>query len=88
MHSFVTGSNDSSFLISAKPYRATSSYAEARRAVARASGHLLVDTEMFRLGKGLRPYEQEYSRRIVFKRIGRLPRFLRGLAATIIVDGV
>ena len=59
---------------------------ERARTRARLEGHLLVDTEMFRDGKGLKPYEYEYARRLVHGLDGRLPRELRNKPVTIISD--
>ncbi len=42
------------------------------------AGDLLVDTEMYREGRGLKPYEHEYARRLVLGLSGPLPRELRG----------
>ncbi len=38
---------------------------EQVRKNARLRGDLLVDTEMYREGRGLKPYEHEYARRLV-----------------------
>ncbi|WP_387691611.1 phage head-tail adapter protein [Photorhabdus sp. RM71S] len=59
---------------------------EQVRENARQRGHLLVDTEMYREGRGLKPYEHEYARRLVLGLDGLLPRELRGKPVTIISD--
>lgn len=75
-HSFVMGTSG----------KGKSVMSERARARARLEGHLLVDTEMFREGKGLKPYEYEYARRLVHGLDGQLPREMRGKAVTIISD--
>ncbi|HGE2814489.1 TPA: hypothetical protein ACGJY9_005103, partial [Salmonella enterica subsp. enterica serovar Dublin] len=47
---------------------------EQVRKNARLRGDLLVDTEMYREGRGLKPYEHEYARRLVLGLSGPLPR--------------
>lgn len=61
-------------------------FTEQMRLKARALGHLLVDTQMFRNGKGLNAYEYDYARRIVQGSFGRLPRAIRGKPTTFIPD--
>ena len=53
---------------------------------ARKEGVMLVDTKMYREGKGLKPYEHEYARRLSLGIMGALPRELRGKKATFIID--
>jgi hypothetical protein len=52
----------------------------------RLRGEMLVDTEMYREGRGLKPYEHEYARRLVLGLSGLLPRELRGKPMTVISD--
>lgn len=59
---------------------------EQVRKNARLRGDLLVDTEMYREGRGLKPYEHEYARRLVLGLSGPLPRELRGKPVTVISD--
>lgn len=59
---------------------------EQVRKNARLRGDLLVDTEMYCEGRGLKPYEHEYARRLVLGLSGPLPRELRGKPVTLISD--
>lgn len=59
---------------------------EQVRKNARQRAYLLVDTKMFREGRGLKPYEHEYARRLVLGLSGPLPRELRGKPVTVISD--
>lgn len=76
LHSLVIGTSGSGKSIFSKQVREN----------AKRRGHLLVDTEMYRAGKGLKPYEQEYARRISLGLSGPLPRGLRGKHVTVISD--
>lgn len=73
-------------LIIGKSGKGKSIFTELARQEAKAKGHLLVDTALFREGKGLKPYEHEYARRVIHGLIGRLPRALRGKPVTLISD--
>ncbi len=75
-HSFVMGASG----------KGKSVFSEQVRKNARLRGDLLVDTDMLREGRGLRPYEHEYARRLVLGLSGPLPRELRGKPVTLISD--
>lgn len=75
-HSLVIGTNGNG----------KSVFSEQVRENAINRGHLLVDTEMYRAGKGLKPYEHEYARRISLGISGSLPRELRGKHVTVISE--
>lgn len=83
---FVNTAQENHSLIMGKTGKGKSVFTERARLEARAKGHLLVDTEMFREGKGLKPYEFEYAGRVTHGLTGRLPRPLRGKPVTLISD--
>jgi hypothetical protein len=83
---FVTDKAQHHSLVVASSGSGKSVYAEMVRDQTRNEGQLLVDTELYREGKGLLPYEHEYARRIANHLSGQLPRELKGRPATIISD--
>lgn len=85
---FTDGSGNDHTFIMGSSGKGKSVVSELARENARTQRHLLVDTEMFCKGSGLKPYECEYARRLVHGLDGRLPRELRGKPATIISGGV
>ncbi|ELF3151664.1 phage head-tail adapter protein [Vibrio cholerae] len=82
---FGNNAGDHSFFMGTSG-KGKSVFSEQARKNARQRGDLLVDTEMFREGRGLKPYEHEYARRLVLGLSGPLPRELRGKPVTVISD--
>lgn len=76
--------NHSLFIGSSRPGKSV--FSERAKMTAKAMGHLVVDTNMFRAGKGLKPYEHEYARRLVHGLNGLLPQSIMGKRSTLISD--